>query len=57
MQIVPTRNMTQKTMQVRKVEDLMEDARIVEDKVTNAQTAGTTKRSRKDRKIREKVQT
>ena len=48
--------MTQKMMQVKKAEDLMEDVRIVEDRVTNLQTAGATKRSRKDRKIMEKVQ-
>ena len=34
----------------------MEDVRIVEDGVINALTAGTTKRSRKDRKITEKLQ-
>ena len=35
----------------------MEDVCIVEDGVTNVQTDGTIKRSRKDRKIMEKVQT
>ena len=49
--------MTQKMMQVEKAEDLMEDVRIVEDGVTNVQTAATIKRSRKYRKITEKVQT
>ena len=34
--------------QVQKAEDSMEDAHIVEDGVTNAQTAGTTKSSRKE---------
>ena len=54
-QIVLTRKMTQKMMHIKTAKDLMEDVRIAEDGVTNAQTAGTTKRSRKDRKIMEKV--
>ena len=33
----------------------MKDVRIVENGLTNAQTAGTTKRRRKDRKVTEKV--
>ena len=38
-------------VQIKKGKDLMEDVRIVEDGVTNAQTAGATIRKRKDRKI------
>ena len=49
--------MTQQMMRIKKAKDLMEDARIVEDGVTNAQNVGTTKRSRKDKKIVAKVQT
>ena len=35
----------------------MADVHIVEDRVTNTQTVGTTRSSRKDRKIAGKVQT
>ena len=49
-QIVLTRKMTQKMMQVEKAEDSMEVVCIVKDGAMNVQTAGTTKRSLKDRK-------
>ena len=55
-QIVLTKKSSQKMMHVEKEGDFMADVRIVEDGVRNTQTAGTTKRSRKDRKITEKVQ-
>ena len=42
--------------QIKRERDVMADVRTVEDGVTNTQTAGTTKSSRKDRKIAEKVQ-
>ena len=51
------KKMTQKITLIKIAKDLMEDVHIVEDGVTNAQTAGTTKRSRKDKKIMTKVQT
>ena len=44
-------------IQIKNVKDLMEDVRIVEDRVTSALTVGATKRSRKDKKITAKVQT
>ena len=44
-------------MQEKKAEDLMRHVCIVEDGVANTQTAGTTKSSKKDRKITEKAQT
>ena len=56
-QTVLTRKMTQEMTQIEKEGDIMADVRIVEDGVTNTQTAGATKSSRKDRKIAEKVQT
>ena len=43
-------------MQEKKAEDLMRHVCIVEDGVANTQTAGTTKKNRKDRNITEKVQ-
>ena len=49
--------MIQKMILIKKAKHLTADVRIVEDGVTNAEIAETTKRSRKDRKIMAKVQT
>ena len=49
--------MTQKTTQIKEQKDLTEDIRIVEDGVTNTQTAGTTRKFVRNRKITLKMQT
>ena len=41
----------------KKEKDLMEDVCIVEDGVINVQTTGTTRKSLRDRKIKQKTQT
>ena len=54
-QIVLARKMTQKVTQEKG--DLISNVLIVAEGVTNTRAAGTTRSSKKDRKIKEKVQT
>ena len=55
MQFVLIKKMTQKITQIKSQKYLMIDVRIVEDGVTNAQTAGATRKRKGDRKIPAKM--